>query len=251
MHFNTLNVLRHIFIGILLKWTGLCFSQQSDVSEIEQNQSILLIGHELDSILESDFILKNGRVFVFDYPRAKGHPFFMTNSWIEGKLTLKGKLYDHIPLLFDSFHDQLICAIKNKKGENVFIKLNEQSVIRFNIGEHIFINSNSQEELPQHGFYELVYDAGDFRVFAKWIKKYLDSNTLQYSGVFDDRKPVYHVLKNGKVKTISSKHDFFSIYGAKKNEIKSFMKKNNIKLYESNNQELFKLFQFLKDFAIL
>jgi hypothetical protein len=250
MFSNTLNPIRCILLVVFIRLAGFCFGQTGQLNKIDQFNSISLISIGLDSVFESDFLLKNGRVFIFEFPRAKGYPFFLTNEWTNGNLTINGKLYHNIPLLFDSFHDQLICMVKNRKAESVFVKLNSQCVNMFNIGEHLFVNCNSQPDLPQHGFYEVIYENISLNVFAKWAKKYLDSNTLQYSGIFDEKKPIYYLLKEGKVEIIHSNRDFKGIYRGEKSEIKSFMRKNNIKFFRSNQKELSKLFQFCKDFTL-
>jgi hypothetical protein len=239
-----LKILKFTFIFLIVNNITICYAQQNDVNNVDQNNLAFLICNKVDSLFESDFLIKNGRYFISEFSRTKGHPYFNTNQWTIGSLTLIDKTYPNISLKLDLYHGKLICLIKNKNKEDMPITLNNQIVEKFNIGEHGFVNCNSLSTLPQSGFYEVIYDKDNFKVYAKWSKYYLDYASVEYSGIFEDQKQKFFILKNGKINEITSEREFLNLFGDNKNEVKSYIKQNKIKFFKSDNKELLKLFQF-------
>jgi hypothetical protein len=205
------------------------------------------VRNKVDSIFGTDFLLKNGKIYQFEFFRAKGHPYFNTNQWTIGCMEIGEKIYPNIPILFDLYKDKVICKIKGKNNEEIIFEPNNLNVKTFDIEGHKFINCNLLQDIPQHGFYEIIYKSDSLQVYSKWTKVYLDLTTNEYSGIFDKQKQIFFILKDGRFNRIDSDKDLYKLFNADKNKIKSFKKKNKLKLFKSDNKDLKSFFQFLEN----
>jgi hypothetical protein len=247
MPYYLLKTLKFAFLLIVLKSTEICSGQQNTGNETIRNNLIKIACNKVDSLFGTDFLLKNGRIYQFEFFRAKGHPYFNTNQWMDGRMEIGEKIYPNIPLLFDIYNDKVICKIKGKNNEEIIIETNNLNVKVFDIGGHQFINCNLLPNIPQRGFYEIIYKSDLMQVYSKWTKVYLDLTTNEYSGLFDKQKQVFFILKNGRFNRIDSDKDLYKLFNADKNKIKSFRKKNKLKLFKPDNKDLKSFFQFLEN----
>jgi len=238
-------ILRFSLLLILFISNIICFGQQNIIGENTENELINLVSGKVDSLFESDFLLKNGKKYKFGFFRVKGHPYFNTDQWASGSLVLNEKKYSNIMLLYDIFNDKLVCKVTSKNNEEIPLELNCLNVNKFCIGEHVFGNCSFLPALPQKGFYEIIYKSGSLQVYSKWYKAFVYYATPEYLGLFDKQKQEFFIYKNEKLNRINSIRDLFALYNENKSKIKSYIRKYNLKLFKSENQELGKFFQYL------
>jgi len=202
---------------------------------------------KIDSIYTDDFLLKNGRLYTPEYPRAQGDPFFLTDKWSIGEIVLKNTQYKDKKILFDIYNERLICAIDGVAKEEFAIKLNNDLVTSFKIENHQFINSNNNEALPQNGYYEIIYSGYEISAFFKWKKKYLRIYTNEYQGEFDKPQKKMILVINGKSISINKTNDLMKLFVNNKKQIKTYLHDYQIKLFKSDNDALSKMFKYCEE----
>ena len=238
--------LKFVFLIIILKFALICLGQKGNTQQTKNDYLVSIINNQVDSILESDFTLKNGRVYTYKFTRAKGHPFFGTKKWSDGRLILKKNVYYNIPLMFDLDINGPICLIKTENNEEHIIIPNKYNVKSFNIDQHCFLNCCSLPFLPQDGFYEVVHDGKNLKVYIKWSKQYENHSVGKYSGYFNKQRPTFYVLLKGKVYKIKSEKNLYELFNHQKKTIKSFIKKHKIKLNSSEQVDVKEFFKYLE-----
>ncbi len=216
-------------------------------AQYQQDNSNTQFISKIDSVYNDDFLLKNGRYYITEYPRAQGNPFFISDKWIKGEIVIQNKVYKDRYILYDIYNDKILCVINGPAREEFAIKLNNDLVTGFTIENHQFIHSRYFETLPQSGFYEIIYSGNYTNVFFKWKKNYLRIYTKEYMGEFDKAPKVMYLTLNNKSYTIKKKNDLIKLFVENKKLIKTYIKQNHIKLLKSDNDVLTKMFQYCED----
>jgi hypothetical protein len=221
-----------------------CFGQQNKIDKSFDDKLVDELSSRVDSFFESDFLIKNGRYYIPRYQRVKGHPYFNDNKWTTGNVLLGSCFYPNVQLLFDLYLNGVICAIKLPGNDELPLILNNDIITSFDIGGHSFINSKTTEGLPGNGFYEIIYQDGKLKAYAKWTKKFLNIYTRENLGEFDVQRRILYLSRNGKTYEISSKNIFLNSFGDKKKKIKAYMHKNRMKFIKMTNLEFSDLFRY-------
>lgn len=148
--------------------------------------------------------LYNGRMYPGYLVKLRGIPFFKTDNFSNGDLTLNGMLYKDLPLMYDIIKDVVILQHYNKMQK---IQLPSEDVDRFSCSGHNFIKiekDSAQNNVPADGFYELMYE-GQVVLLAK-RKKTLHEVRM-------DRVAEYEVVETNRY-FIKKGSAYFSVKGA-------------------------------------
>jgi hypothetical protein len=216
-------------------------------AQYQQDNSYYKFVSAIDSIYNADFMLKNGRYYISEYPRAKGNPFFFSEKWIKGQLVLQNKAYENINLLYDINNERVLCIIKGTGTEEIPIRLNNDLITSFQLEDHRFIHSKYRDILPQTGFYEIIFSGNDIQAYFKWKKKYLRIYTTEYLGEFDSQQKSMYLVLNKKAYPVKDNNDFLKLFDKNKKQVKTYLKQHHIKILKSNNTILTNLFQYCED----
>lgn len=223
-----------------------CYSQQNSFDK--QGNLFSLVNNKVDSSLENDFVLMNARYFIEKYPHANGKPYFDVSNYSPCKLILGKNTYTDIKLIYDIFEQKLHFVLNKTNEKGVIFELNKQVITRFCLDDKVFVSYYELPFLPQSGFYEEIFLGNHLNVYARWSKDYVDLITIQNIGEFTPQKRKLFFFINGKMVDISSKKRFLKIFAGERNEVKSFLKENKIRLFKSNNSDLIKLFSYSDSF---
>lgn len=238
-HFRLASLFYFVFLFLPVL---VCNSQQNSTDK--QRNLFLLVNNKVDSFLENDFLLMNGRVFINKFQRAKGNPYFETTNDAPGKLVLGKKEYNNIRLIYDIYDQKLFFIAENTRNKGAILELNNQIITRFYLDDKIFVNSRELPFFPQSGFYEEIFLGKHIKVYARWSKIFIPGITDEYIGEFGFQKRKLLFDINGKKVDVSSKHSFLKIFAGGRNEINSYIKRNKIHLSRSNNIDLIRLFKY-------
>lgn len=230
------------YIIFLFLHTPICFSQPN--STAKQGNLFLLVNNKVDSLLGNDFLLMNARFFINKYPKSKGNPYFEATDNAPGKLVLNKKEYNNIQLIYNIYDQRLNFCVDKSSKNGLILELNNQVITKFILGDKIFVNSHELPLFPQSGFYEEVFLGKHLKVYARWSKLLINSVTLEYTDEFTSQKRILLFEINGGKVDISSRHDFLKIFAGESKKLKSFIKKNKIRLSKSDNIDLRKLFEY-------
>lgn len=171
----------------------------------------------------------------YDFKFTEGLPYFYSNELTTGWVVCDGVRYDSILLQYDEVIDELIAA--NSTGK---MRLWTPRVTAFSIFNTVFVALKKDEkkdstEKPQ--FYQLLYK-GNMMVLEKEQKEIKEN----ISGVDLQRFVVtrnnHYILKNGTWHTINSKKDFYKMVSDHKDEVKAFIKEQNLNFRKDKSNTL-------------
>lgn len=184
-----------------------------------------LIQLYVDSVKEN-LRLYTGTEFTAAYRSSAGHPFFEYAEPQKGDVHYNGIIYPGVKLSYDLTQDEIIFVTP---ASNLNIKLISQKVNWFSFNDHLFINlrkDSNSVDLPDAGFYELVYD-GFYSVLVKRKKKMEEtsredniSKFVQYTSYYARKDDIYY--------TVDSKRSLLALCKDKKSELVKFIQKENL-----------------------
>lgn len=190
--------------------------------------------------LRGNQILYNGRIWRNLYYRVEGHQFLFSELFLPGALTVRGKEFPDVSLKYDAFKDELLIPLKTGR----ILQLNKEMVDSFSIfwqnKKYIF---TKRGEDNQTGYINIIYE-GSSTLYVKYTKKI---ELLADQGKFDrfyQTSQTYYV-KDSIVHPITSRRDLIKILKDDKDLIRSFLRKNKLKISKNNPETFIPLIQYL------
>lgn len=168
----------------------------------------------IESLFEVTSKLRNGKVFTI-YSEIYGSPFLYKNA-SEGNIYINEKLFK-AELLYDIYNDDLICLIGNSSGNRAPVIVNNLAVGSFSLGGRDFINFPYQH-LNLNGYYELIYDGGNFKLLAKWFKKTTSDVNQNKIKKFMKEKKHLVLVNNSKSEVVRTRRAFVKFFNLTKKE---------------------------------
>jgi hypothetical protein len=185
----------------------------------------------------------DGRRNTFIYPAASGNPWFMLTGAVQTVLETNKGIYRDLLLNYDILNDELILTFRDTSGMES-IMINKNIIRGFNLFGSRFINMYSVL-LPDPGFYEEVY-RGKLNFYIKYKKTLIrQSGPVQYEYRYNIIK---YLVKENKCWTISNNRSLYNALGDKKNEIRSFLRENQILVRSASNSELIRALRYYESF---
>jgi hypothetical protein len=99
----------------------------------------------------------------------ENHKFFESNDFQKGVLVYDGQLYNDVTLKFNIYDDLLLIYLQYEQ-RNLFFELFSDKVNNFEISDHKFSYIRAENDSSILGFYEIISEEGDFKIFKKHIK---------------------------------------------------------------------------------
>lgn len=192
-----------------------------------ESENLQFIIIRQDTFPESQ-ILYNGRVWRNHYYNIKETQYLFSKDFLPGALTISGNTFKNLSIRYDIYNDEIM--IPTNHGS--ILQLNKEMVDSFNI---TFQNKAYQftkiEEDSMKGFkgYVNVLYKGKSALYVKYKKEIELLAVDRKYDMFYQTLRIYF-LKDGIVHLISGKRDFFNLMDEYKLQIRSFIKKNRIKV---------------------
>ena len=162
--------------------------------------------------------LYTGSLYVRDYYRVKGHPFFETDSLERGDVFYNGVLYKNVALLYDLSHDNLV----TKYAEDANLVLVREKVAYFKLRGHLFVAGSNAVD---RGFYDVLY-TGKIELLAQRKKELVPwSKSMEFDATFSQMNN-YFIYKDSSYYKINSKQELLDALNDKKTALKDFISKN-------------------------
>lgn len=149
----------------------------------------------------------------------QGNPYFGSRQFENGTLSINGIVYPEVPLLYDSYLDQVVTfhPIFNQK-----ILIKPEKIDRFvlsNGSSFRFIPGNSEYLHDQNRIYEILGE-GEFTALAKRYKSTKQLREMsQYDAVFTEKSDFF-LWKDGEFYPVSKKSQAIEILELNKKETK-------------------------------
>ena len=222
------------------------------------------INQYFDSIYGADNLLINGRIYTYPNFRAKGNPFFYGTDLKLCKVFINHREFSNLFVNYNIVEDKLILysVINNNK---VSIELNNHLIDSFyisnfvpvhNVSENICNSINFSNNMSFSkkiinsdtlGFCEII-STKKYQLLIKHQKRFSNKVTEEYPyGAFTEQVTKLYLYKDRDIIDVGSRKKFLNTFRNYKKEIKSFLKKNNIKYKHVNNNELIKLMDFCEN----
>lgn len=176
--------------------------------------------------------LINGSEYAEPPFNDEQHPFYRQVDWLSGEVNYNNERYSDVSMMYDLSGDNVI-AENPVNGQE--IQLVKPRVSSFTLNGDQFVNIRAQHlaGLPQEGFYQVLYDAKS-AVLVKHLKifeeKIEDRQVVFY---YKEKKRIYVRTGDSYVK-VSRKGDLLKLFGEKKDEVRSYVRKNKIKVSRHN-----------------
>jgi hypothetical protein len=152
--------------------------------------------------------------------------FFGSPDFLKGSVIYDGKPYYDLDLKYDVFEDDVLLKLEDRLG-GFTLKLFKDKISAFTIDGHAFTKvSDTTSEIGNTGFYEVVIDNDQFKLFTKHSKRDIvrkDRKTRYYE--FIDLKKQQLLFYNGAHYVIRRKKDLIELFPQLKKEIDSFYRR--------------------------
>lgn len=187
--------------------------------------------------LSHERALYNGVEYVpYSTKQYNAHPFYQTEEFQKGSIFYDGVLYKDIPLQYDIIKTALIIFDPYQKFK---LQLHNEKIDWFTIDTttfvHLYIDPNNKTSIPT-GFYHTRYNGK-----TSLIKK--ESKTIQEDPGINlvshlVETPVYYIIKDNKHYLVAGKTSMLNVLKDKKNEIRQFIRQNNLDFSEQLESSL-------------
>ncbi|MDA3904616.1 MAG: hypothetical protein PF484_00925 [Bacteroidales bacterium] len=226
-----------LFSSFLIGISNSAISQET----IKEGQNILSIAN---SIFRADDRLLNGKYYRPKHFFAEGHPYFLSNEWVDATLYIKGIQYNNIPLKYNIEDDNLIIKAIFDGRISKDILLHNSFVDSLIIGYQTFHNTNNFELENSIGIAEIVYK-GEIFAYIKHYSEFKDeiSERLRYGKYLESQKILY-LFDGNFFHQIKKKKDLLNYFQTNKNEVKAFMRKNKIRFKKASSNQIVNLIHF-------
>jgi hypothetical protein len=176
-----------------------------------------------DTIPDNQF-LYNGRIWKnFDYG-AEGDQFLFSRVYMPGSLTIRGRTFEDVTILYDIYKDEILTPIFSEG----ILQLNKEMVDSFSI---LFKNKTYRfTRMPEDslkvlkGYVNVIYK-GKTSLYVKYNKKIERSAVEGKTDKFYQISRIYFV-KDNIAHLITTTGDLFRVLNEYKRQIKDFIKKN-------------------------
>jgi len=219
------------------------FSQENTLDKTE----ILAIS---DNIYGPDDRLINGKYYKPKHYLAEGHPYYLSENWLNGNLFIKGIEYNNIPIKYNIEDDILIInyIFKNRLSKNILLHNSFVDSVKINSPikniKTTFHNTRNFSTENSIGYAELVYK-GNLSAYFKHTREFIDEINYynKYGKYLNPKKKLF--LFNGiDFQSITTKKDLVTYFPTHKKEIKLFLRKNKIRFSKITAEQIVNLIHF-------
>jgi hypothetical protein len=191
-----------------------------------------------------DQILLNGIIYTYAAPPgAIGSQFLKSRFFIPGSVTIRGKKFDGISLNYDIYNQLLLYQFPDNTNPFNVIQISCAWLEEFSLEGMRFkyLVNGTRQEIYQ------VFGEGSLTLACQWRKTLdLDGAVGSYLFRFSDAKRDMFLVKDGQFISVNSNRGLLRcLTPPMQDEVRSFMKKNNIKINKSSDQLLGQLVIFM------
>jgi hypothetical protein len=211
-------------IPILILSANVAFSQDAPDTMFVRKMLDSTIAFYTE-ILGENTLLYNGREYTGSYSRSIGHPFYASDQPQKGSIVYDGILYSHKAISYDVVNDEIFI----KTLQNTSVKLLNEKVEQFSLGDHVFVHIRPQTTGVKGltpGIYEILSNE-KVKVAAKRKKQLVPSFNLEdpYRFVHYDR---FFLQKGGSFHEVTSDATLFTLFPAQGKDLRKYMRNKGI-----------------------
>lgn len=165
------------------------------------------------------------------------HKFFDDNKFLNSSLVYDGQLYTDVPLKFNVYDDVVMVNLKQEQRNSIF-QLFSDKVTYFKINNYKFNYIAAENTSSIRGFYEVISEDGDFKIFKKHKKNRTVRRDKSVAYMeFTKSNPDYVFQFDEELYSLTNRRELFSQFPNHKKEIRAFYKEN--KKLSKDRQDVF------------
>jgi len=190
--------------------------------------------------LRENQILYNGRIWRNVYYMVDGNQFLFTDSYLNGDLTVRGKKFTGLTLKYDIFKDEVLIPLNTGR----ILQINKAMVDSFSfLWENKKFNFTRLPADSALGYLNVLY-LGKSALYVKYRKKI---GKLAEGGRYDKfyQTSQTYLVKDGIIHPVSGKKDLETALETDKDLIKSFLRKNNLRIIKKSPESYIPLIRYL------
>ncbi|MCK4700652.1 MAG: hypothetical protein KAT38_09970 [Bacteroidales bacterium] len=175
--------------------------------------------------LDQDLV--NGIQYSNRYMRSEGHPYFLEDRFMNGSVSINGKIYQNVQLKYDLFSQRVEIKHDKISGRNYrYITISDR-MEAFSLGEYEFRKLNIPE-YPER--YYQVINTRHFTCFVHWEKKLIPlENNVIYLDHFTNHRLYYWLELNGEIIAFNNRRAFARLFpGNMQREILKLFRQRHI-----------------------
>jgi hypothetical protein len=153
------------------------------------------------------------------------HKFFETRQFQNGSVNYDGQTFFNVPLKYNVYDRLILVNLQKDQGNSIF-QLFSDKVNQFQINDHKFRYLKAYNNLDIIGFYEVINEEGQFKIFKKHLKNRMEirDRSLAYSE-FSIADADYIFQFKNEFFELDSRRDLFYKFPDLKREIRSYYSK--------------------------
>lgn len=213
MYKNSLPILAIFFINFF------SFSQSAIPPEVYSE-------FDKNSGIENSLLFRGIEYVETDRMINEKHKFFKTKMFEKGTLSYNGETFYDVPLKYNIYNDLLLVNLQ-QGTRNFIFQLISDKVNNFIIDNHQFRYLRAINKTEITGFYEILNEEGDFKIYKKHLqnsREIRDKNVSYMEFISEDSKYVYQF--NKEFFELNNRSELIKNFPVYKNEIKNFYKEN-------------------------
>ena len=172
--------------------------------------------------------LYNGRAWRNLFYKVRGDQFLFSPEFLQGSVTIHGKLFENIPLKYDIYNDELLVITDH----GIILQLNKEMIEKFTLNyENQVLNfrnfdPDSVNSLP--GYVNVSYEGG-ISLYIKYRKEIL---SLAVENKYDLFNPVSKVFvrKDGEIIKVDTKGELLKLFEDQRHQVRSFIRNSKLRV---------------------
>ncbi|WP_034920264.1 hypothetical protein [Gillisia sp. CAL575] len=183
--------------------------------------------------IENSILFRGVEYVETDRMINEKHKFFESQKFQNGSLTYDGQLFFKVPLKYNVYDDLILVNLQND-GANTFFQLFSGKVNQFQINEHKFRFLKADNNLNIKGFYEVINQECQLKIFKKHLKNRMEirDRSVAYTE-FSVADPHYIFQFKNDFFELANRRDLLAQFPNLKGEIKNYYSKYR-KQYKDN-----------------
>ncbi|TAL61416.1 MAG: hypothetical protein EPN88_14830 [Bacteroidetes bacterium] len=201
--------------------------------------------NQQDTLRETQ-ILYNGRIWRNLYYMMKGDQFLFSNELLPASVTINGQTFENISIKYDIYNDEILTP----PTKGTLLQLNKEMVDSFSIispsnFQYKTYHFTKVQEDSLKGFkgYVNVLVTGKAGLYVKYKKEIAILAVDNKYDLFYESHKIYFV-KDSVVYLVAGKRDFLHLMDDYKMQIRSYIKKNRLKISKMSPESFVPVVRF-------
>jgi hypothetical protein len=174
--------------------------------------------------------LYRGSLFSEYYAGARGHPFFLSDDWEDGRILFNDHWYTGVGLRYDLNKDVILLQGFDEAGFLVPLLINQLGIAAVDLLGHRFVNEQKGvvADLLGAGFYDELYH-GSVRVLAKRKKSLQQGKSLNTIYLEFQEKNRLFLIKEGTVYSIKSRGRLMTLLDDPDHALRAYLRQKGLR----------------------